>query len=508
MPALLQRLKAASNELVGSRKSSGPPGNFSLGTGWVGGPQFTDAYQAKRAPTPWQLVETYKSLIYACVAKNASAVMKVPLRLYADESQGNGKIARSVCGAMPVLRGTYKRFLENPWMEYTRVAPRTVENIFEIRTHPVLSLLDRSDPYGYFNRKGFIALISAYCDVVGFSYVWPEVGGRNSVPRALWPLFSQYVLPIRLIGSPLVEKFQYFADQIPFDDIIRFKAHQPSLRDPYAAAFSPTYAAIEYARLEDAFVAIQEQLLGSGPRPNIIFSAKDPMQAPGEIERKRFQKDLNRELGAGNAGKGLVTNGSWDITPVSYSPTDLAGMEISKYDFERTCNCFGIPPTIMTTDSNLANIEAGRALHAQDAVEPRCHMIAATLTEYVRQFDERLFFAFDPAVAEDEERRANIDDKRLKNGSRTINQVNEDTSYPPAPYGDQPWLSGTLKQPDMLMEQHEQGLAAGDQMLEQGAMGADEADDMEEGEEGDGEAERAIGQAVLRAMKQLTRKAS
>ncbi len=171
MPALLQRLSAAANVLV-ERKSQ-PPGNWSLGTATLGGPLYTDAYQSKRAPTPWQLVESYKSLIYSCVVKNASAVMRVPMRLYADSSQGAGKFNRSISCASPVLRSTYKRFLSDPWLEYARVAPNTVDDIYEVRNHPFLELLDNSDPYGYFDRKGLVALICAYCDVVGFAYVSP-----------------------------------------------------------------------------------------------------------------------------------------------------------------------------------------------------------------------------------------------------------------------------------------------------------------------------------------------
>jgi hypothetical protein len=347
-------------------------------------------------------------------------------------------------------------------------------------------------------------------DVVGFAYVSPEVSGLGRLPKALWPLFSQYVLPVRKAGTPLVDTYTYFSDMLPAASLIRFKCPNPSLRDPYAAAFSPTYAAIEYARLEDSFVAIQEQLLGSGPRPNLIFSAKDPMQAPGETERKRFQNDLNRQLGGGNAGKGLVTNGSWDITPVSYSPTDLAGMEISKYDFERTCNCFGIPPTIMTTETNLANTAAGKELHAADAVEPRCHVIAATLTLFARMFDDRLFFAFDAAVAEDEERRAKIDDMRLKNCSRTINQVNEDTPYPPAEYGDVPLVTGDIKPLDLAikavmkgMEQQEQAMQHADIKTDyEYGGGADDAAEDEEIEE-EVNQERVYQGAIDRVLKEM-----
>ena len=48
-----------------------PPANH--GAGWGGGSWFSDAFRSRRAPTPHELVDAYKSLVYACVNLNASA---------------------------------------------------------------------------------------------------------------------------------------------------------------------------------------------------------------------------------------------------------------------------------------------------------------------------------------------------------------------------------------------------------------------------------------------------
>ena len=73
---------------AGSSGSSGPPGNFSPGTSWVGGPFTTDAWGAKPAPSPTRLIENFKSIAYCCAVRNADAVSDVPLRLYMDSSGG------------------------------------------------------------------------------------------------------------------------------------------------------------------------------------------------------------------------------------------------------------------------------------------------------------------------------------------------------------------------------------------------------------------------------------
>ena len=464
-------VRAAYDMLSGNKERPGPPGGFTLGSTYLGGPLFTDAFGAKRAPSPWQLIEKYKSLIYAMVSKNANARCRIPLRLYADGSRGTLDTAkRSLCNMVPVTRGTARRL---SGIEYTRVSPSSVDNVHEVRTHPILDCLDRPDPYGYFDRTKILSLISRYCDVVGQSFFMPEGNGwreeGNKVkgpPVWLWVLYSQYVLPVRMAGSPLINYFQYFAEHIEYDQLLWFRTNH-SLRDPYGAGYSPTYAGDMYSDLEDRFVAIQDQLLGIGPRPNLIASAKDALQPPGELERKRFEQELRQRHAGGYAGGILVNTGAWEFTPVSYSPADLAGMEVSNYDLHRLCNLFGVPPTYFETDTNLANLQAADTQHARDGVEPWCTTVASQLTNLVRTFDDRLFFAFDDCVPEDKERDARIVDMKLKNGSITINEANQEEQWEPKAWGDEPWLPGTLVQPSMAMERHQQGLEQGQAAIDQ-----------------------------------------
>ncbi len=352
-----------------------------------------------------------------------------------------------------------QRLVNDHWLEHCRVSPSTVDQVEEIRTHQLLYLLDNPDPYGYFDRTKVLSLICRYTDVCGAAYFVPQRTTMSLVPGVLWPLYSQYVQPVHEAGSPLIDRYIYFADQLPFDAVLRFRLND-SLRDPYGLGYSPVYAAIEYAKLEDAFVSIQDQLLSSGPRPNIVFSPKNADDPPGEVERQRFETDLNRKLSAQNAGRVYVSNGAWDITPISYAPTDLAGKDISEYDIRGICSCFGIPPTIFTTDTNLANIEAAKQFHAENAVEPRCHMIAAVLTRFARRFDPRLFFAFDPAVREDEEKKNKILLDQLAAGAITINQFNQESQWPPVDYGNEPWISSGLRQPSMIQAEHQMSMTS------------------------------------------------
>jgi hypothetical protein len=440
-----------------------PPGNFSFGTGVYGGPTFVDAFNTRRGPDPYRLVEKYRGLIYAMVARNRDGVTRIPLRLYADGSRVMGKPNRN-CDPIPVSRYVGERMAKAGL-----VSSAAVDNVYEIRNHPVLDLLDNPDPYGYFDRKKLIGLMVSYCDVVGQSFLAPEGNGwdytrpddgrKKGPPDYLWVLCSQYVWPVRYGGDALVDYWQYYQARIPYEAMIRFR-HSISLRDVYGSAYGPVYAGTMYSDQEERYTAVWDQVLGIGARPNLIVSAKDAMMPPGPDERLRFDQDLNRKTSAGNAGRIVVTNGAWEFHPVTYQPADLAALEINKHDRDVLASIFGQPPTYYTIESNLANLQAANEQFARTSVEPRCEAIAGTLTNFVRKFDQRLFFRFDPAIQEDDESREKIIQMRLDSYRTTINQENEELKYPPVSWGNEPLIDKNKIPYSMLVQQIQQGIVA------------------------------------------------
>lgn len=449
-------LSAISDSLDGLlSRSSGPPSYFGSQSSTIAGPTYLDAFQAKRAPAGWELVEQYKSLIFACVQINALGVSRVPLRLMTDRTKGRGGKPSEVSKPRSIRRGQYSHLCRSGYLARTTA---TYQDVQEITEHPLLACLDQPDPDGYFSRQDLIGLMSAYCDVVGVGYCKIDSPWPSMPPRYLWPMQAQYVQDLKRPGDPRIERYSYFAANYRADELLRFRPPSLSLRDPYGRGYSPTYSALQYAMLEDKYVAIQDQLLGQGPRPELLVTAKDAMMPLGEEERRRYAQDLIRMHSRSNAGRVVVTNGAVDVKPLSYSPTDLSGMQLSEYDLERVCNVFGVPVSYFSKETNLANLQAAESQHARTAIEPRCQSIAGTLTRLVQRYDPTLFFAFDPAVEEDKEREAKIVDLGLKSGRITINEANIDSPWGPKDWGDEPWLPGTLKQPTMISESHGQGL--------------------------------------------------
>jgi phage portal protein BeeE len=455
------RMSAAWQALTGR---SGAPSAYGTGPMVMGGPYHQDAFSSKRAPTPYEIIELYKSLIFFCTNLNADRTTAVPQRLYAMSGSGMPK-PRSACQPRSLTRAEEKRL---KWLPGLMRSVAGAEDIHEITHHPFLELLDDPVPEDEsdFDRDQLINLLCRYIDVVGTAYAKPVAYGE--FPSEFWPLQSQYILPLRRLNTAIITDYNYFAETYKAADLFRVRL-RPSLHDPYGAGYSAAQAAVQYAGLEDEWVSIQKSLLGAGPRFGMVISAADAKMPIGKDEGEKLEREMNAKFSRGGANRVWVNKTGLNVQTTTYPPSDLAGLEISRYNLERIANCFGVPPAYLSDSANLANTQAAKELHATNAVEPRANCIGAALSRFVRRYsgDRRLFVAPDPVVAEDEERKTKVVDMKLKNGSLVINEARADDGLPPVEWGDEPWLPQTLIQPTAAAEAREAAQAAADKAAEQ-----------------------------------------
>ena len=403
MPRPSPQLAAWMREDEAREKSAPPMGGYTAG--WGGGPWWTDAFRSRRAPTPVELTELYKSLVYACVTLNANGVARQPLRLFAVTRTGE---ARPKCATKSVGHAARKRLATLPYAAKTMAGAAEVE---EVTDHPLLDLLQHVNEE--MDHAQLIAYTVMSLDIVGSAYWWPSPGS-GGVPEDLWALPPHLVFPQWTSGSLIPDAYQFGGVQYERRDLIRFR--RLSARNPYGQGYGPEQASIEYARLEDTFVSIQDDMLSNGPRPSIIVSPKDEKGSFGDAEAERLEHKLNRKTRGGRSGSAVVARGPVSMAPVDWKPADLGGLQISSYDMERIANCFDVPVSMLKTeDVNRANAEAGQEQHARNGVEPRCKLIASALTRWTHQQGrqgprdlgnrgwDRLLWAFDPAVKEDQE---------------------------------------------------------------------------------------------------------
>lgn len=437
---LLHRLGNAWEALVAR---SGPGAGATSGS-TRGGSDWTDAFRSRRALTPRELVEAFKGVVYSCATLNALAVARVPLRLYATTGQGQAKprcLHRSLASK--------ERDSLNRRVDATILRSLADQEVDEVLEHPLLDALASCNEH--FDYNLLIAYTVLCLDIVGPAY-WRPAGVRVedvTVPREIWPLPPHLVTPIPGTGraGQVIAGYTYEGETLTPDAVVRFR--HVDLREPYLGAYSPARASAAHWGLEDKWVAIQDTVLGAGPRPSMIVSAKDPLQPLGEDAARRLEAKLNRHSGGGAGRAWVEGTGALDVKNLTYAPSDLSGTTVSEYAIERTANTFGVPVSMLTSkDVNRANAEAGEYQHATRAVDPRCKLIASVLTRRLAQpLDGRLFFAFDNPVPSDKERDAKLFDMAVKNGTLTINEARAEQGWDEVDWGEEPWLPQTLRQP-------------------------------------------------------------
>jgi hypothetical protein len=383
---------------------SAPAGAYGYSIG--GGPVYSDAYRFRRAPSSGELVEQFKSIIYFCCWMNANAVSRIPLRLYAVTKRGQSR-PKSFNYPAPVKRGTAARLKALPYLTKTVAG---IDEIDEVTHHPLLDAVQWvSDDL---DHNQLLQYTTIALDLFGHAYWWPFLD-RWRVPQEIWPLPSQFVWPVMQTASMVPTAYQFGSAIYQKDELVRFRRVAP--KNPYGLGLGSAQASIEYARLEDVFVSLQDNMLSNGPRPSVLISHKDPKGAFGPAERKRLEDDMEKRGRGGRAGGVFVVDGAVEMKNLSYQPADVGIVEISDYNLERICNAFDVPTTFFSKDTNLANSQAATEHHARNAVEPRCKAIAATLTRWTHSLDsrgdrnyDRLFWAFDRAVIEDKQSEAEL----------------------------------------------------------------------------------------------------
>ena len=495
---LFDNLKSAWSALVG--KSGPPPGSY--GVGWGGGSGWSDGFKFRRAPSPAEMVEAYKSLCYVCANLNMNGVARTPLRLFATTKGGQHT---PKCPTKSISR-TAKIRLKS--LTYARKAMANAQEVEEVTEHPLLdTVMKVSDDLDFVQLLSYTVLS---LDVTGNAYWWPSMNGRLGMPEELWAMPPHLVFPQFQAGSMVPDHYQFGGMLYPKASLVRFR--RLSMKNPYGQGYGPLQAAIEYARLEDVWVSTQDDMLSNGPRPSLLVSPKDEKGAIGEAEARRLEHEMNQKGRGGRAGGVFIfRSGAVAATPLSYSPADVGGMQIGAYDMERIANCFDVPVSMLKTeDVNRANAEAGLEQHARNAIEPRCKLIASTLTRWMHSLDskgargwDRLFWAFDSAVKEDAEAEADLHRKYVEMGL-PLNVALTEAGYDKVEGGDVSFVASGLTTLENAVKPPEPPVLPGQEPKpgeEDG--GADDEAEPAVPEEDDSPEEKAIAERLTKMITDL-----
>jgi HK97 family phage portal protein len=395
------------------------------------GSSYIDRYKRNREPTPTELMEELKGIAWSCASINASVCAAYPPSLYVRTGKSQ-PLAR--CATRPVQRNKLLVLQEKL---------KTLDRIEEVADHPLLDLLNMpTPPEVSLNAFDLWELTTLYLEVHGRAYWLLERDGLGT-PRWIWILPAQNITAHREPNSTnIIDWWEYSSGraraQFAPQDVLFFRYPDP--RDPYLGGLSPLRACIEEVTLASHYQARKQAIYENDAIPAALIS---PDEGIGEEERERLEQLWNSRLRQGGAGKVIVAESKMQIGILQHSLGDLALLAEQGVSKEQIANAFHVPLSYLTSNTNLANLQASEQQHMSLAIAPRLARRDEKLNEsLVPQFDKsgRLFLASDDPIPINADNNLNLMQAQLKYGLVTINEVRGDQGLQSVPWGDEPWL--------------------------------------------------------------------
>jgi HK97 family phage portal protein len=412
------------------------------------GPGYLDLFHRRRPPSPRELLDEFKNTAWTCASINAGICASHPPRLYVATLRHDPD-AR--CPRRPLDQDQRDRLHDRP---HLRARLEKAVKIEEVEAHRVLDVLSQVNPY--LNAFDLWELTDLYQEVHGTAY-WLLQFDLLGVPEAIWPLPTHQVVAVagRDPACP-VACYEYRGSNPPQqfapEEIIEFKFPDP--RDPYGPGLSPLRACFENVLLTSAYLAFKQAKFQNHALPDAVIS---PDEILGSDERARYEREWTSKFQRGGGGKVLVADSPLRVEVLQHSLGDLALLAEHGKTKEDIANAFGVPLSLLVSETNLANMQAAEAAHMRKAIRPRLIRRDEKLNErLLPRYDpsRRLFFASDDPVPENQELALKQQESDLRHGVRSINQIRAARGEPPVSWGNLPWLPLSLAPTDAPRPAH------------------------------------------------------
>jgi hypothetical protein len=305
--------------------------------------------------------------------------------------------------------------------------------------HPWRQLIRRPNPHRA--RIDIWRWVSMMRDLSGPADFVVERGPLN-IPIGLhevFPVFGQMVpIPDGMggIASWLFERSDGQRIPLAVDDVIRIRHPDPI--SPYETQSLMERAAYELDKRTYSDLYSRDMMKEGRVPPFLLETDQALDQMTVDSIRTRFKKF---QMASGEfRGVPILTSGLKAKT-ISLDAKQLALTEVEQLTDTHLFWLCGIPQGMYSESANRANANAARFVFAVDTIMPEAESVAGQLTIAF----ERIFGA-EPGVLEirvpdsvpvDEYEQSQIDERRIRSGLRTINEVRERDGEDPVDGGDQ-----------------------------------------------------------------------
>jgi len=403
-----------------------------------------EALRAGREPkTKAEYIDYFKSWVYICASKNASAVASTHGRLLVRKTSKTQKF--KTIETIPLAKD-YRRFInqQNSLKPFLKGAA----DVEEVMDHPFIDLISTVNPF--YISMHLWELTSLYMDLAGEAFWYIIKDEKYGVPSQIWVIPSQYVtaIPGGEYGDNFIRAWKYTSNgqevEVPLDQMVRFYYSNP--KNQYIG-FSTVEGVADSVYIYSQMDIFEKALFENKGKIGGIITMEDQIS---EVEQERLKMNIQQQFTATTkAGKTLVMPKGMKFTRTTMGPDEMSFIEGRKATQVTICAAFDCPYSLFDPGSNRANADSAEYLHAKDGVKPRLMKIQQTINEHLlpRYYGNKpgdLFWIFDDCVPENrtlimEERKTNV-----AIGAMTINEVRAENGDEPIEGGDEPLLDGKL----------------------------------------------------------------
>ena len=310
-----------------------------------------------------------------------------------------------------------------------------------IKEHPAERLFRRANPIISGRMLFFMTTLDLV--MVGKSHWYSPSNGLGE-PAELWPLAGVMEPKIDEAEGRITSWTQRLGAKV--------RTYQPEevvwLRWPKPGdlwgSFGGYHALSSELRMDAQITESEWDAMRQGVWPSVIL--KMPSNVYDSEQRKGIRDEFEDRYAAARGGSGKVV-GMSDSMSVDWPPTKPREMGYSQAKRETDERILGVlrtPPALLgvVTDVNRATAEALNAIFAQWTVEPKLMMLADQINEQVVHptWGEDVNLEFADPVPPDKEYMAAQEERDLRHGVRTVNEVRGKRGLEDVPWGDRPLM--------------------------------------------------------------------
>ena len=315
-------------------------------------------------------------------------------------------------------------------------------------THPAQMLLSKVN--SWWTRGDLWRATSTYLDLWGSAYWLLNKTSPSSPPTEIWPMRPDRM---KILTDPnkYIVGFEYDHNHIKKrfrpDEIMWFRYFNPLEEFGGMSPVAPVRLSVDMgieAYNHNRRIFQNGMLWG-----NIALVSKDGSLTPEQ--RKEIQEDIDKRYSTTKNSHRPLILGQLDPKNLGMTNKDMEFVESLKRTISDVSMVYGVPESMLggMKDTTFANMDAAERMFWRNTMVSLLMFLQEEINEMLMpQFgDASLICKFDlskiEALQEDKDAESVRNERDVRAGIRTINEVRADLGLEPVPWGDEPPVLGS-----------------------------------------------------------------